>query len=147
LRFDRLGPRVGAVVISPYVIPGVDHTRFEHASIPATVTQQCIGSPRDDAPFRREQHANPLLPLLAPVPPRMDWPRYTAGAARQPAPQWDAHASALQAEHVYEVYAALAHLRPDMAHGLDPTTVRTKKDVAAFIGQAMRALHPGVGHA
>ena len=53
----------------------------------------------------------------------------------------------MQVEHVQEVYAALAYLRPDVAPGLDPTTVRTKKDVAAFIGQAMRALHPGVGHA
>ena len=146
-RFDRLGPRVGAVVISPYVTPGVDHTLFEHASIPATVTQQFIGSPRDYAPFRREQHANTLLPLLAPVAPRMDWPRYTARAARQPAPQWDTHASAVQVEHVQEVYAALAHLRPDVAPGLDPTTVRTQQDVAAFIGQAMSTLHPGVGHA
>jgi hypothetical protein len=138
---------VGAIVISPYVTPGVDHTLFEHASIPATVTQQFIGSPRDCAPFRREQNANTLLPLLAPVPPRMDWPRYTARAARQPAPQWDAHASSVQLEHVHEVYAALAHLRPDVAHVLDPTTVRTKKDVAAFIGQAMSTLHSGVGHA
>jgi hypothetical protein len=129
------------------VTPGVNHTLFEHASIPATVTQQFIGSPRDYAPFRREQHANTLLPLLAPGPPRMDWPPFKALAARPPAPRWDEPASSFQLQHVLEVYAALAHLRPDVAHVFDPTTVRTTQDVAAFIGQAMRTLHPGDGHA
>ena len=43
--FDRLGVRVRAIVVSPYVTPGVSHALFEHASIPATVTQQFIGPP------------------------------------------------------------------------------------------------------
>src|SRR4029453_5166518 len=29
--FDRLGVRVGAIVVSPYVTPGVSHALFEHA--------------------------------------------------------------------------------------------------------------------
>ena len=48
--FDRLGVRVGAIVVSPYVTPGVSHTLFEHASIPATATQQFIGPPARHAP-------------------------------------------------------------------------------------------------
>src|ERR1700687_4644726 len=55
--FDQLGPRVGAVVVSPYVKPGVDHTLFEHASIPAAVTQQLIGDPGRNAPYLREKKA------------------------------------------------------------------------------------------
>ncbi|MGI9149357.1 MAG: alkaline phosphatase family protein [Chloroflexota bacterium] len=35
--FTRLGPRVPAVVVSPWVEPGVDVTQYEHASIPATL--------------------------------------------------------------------------------------------------------------
>jgi phospholipase C len=36
--FDRLGPRVPAIVVSPWVARGaVDHTIYEHASVPATV--------------------------------------------------------------------------------------------------------------
>ena len=72
--FDQLGPRVGAVVVSPYVKPGVDHTLFEHASIPATVTQQFIGDPGRHAPYLREKKANTMLPLLADIAPRMEWP-------------------------------------------------------------------------
>ena len=34
--FNRLGARVPAIVVSPYVTPGVSHALFEHASIPAT---------------------------------------------------------------------------------------------------------------
>jgi phospholipase C len=35
--FTRLGPRVPAVVVSPWVAPGVDATVYDHASIPATL--------------------------------------------------------------------------------------------------------------
>lgn len=35
--FDRLGVRVPAILISPYVEPKVDDTQYEHSSIPATV--------------------------------------------------------------------------------------------------------------
>ena len=43
--FDRLGVRVPAILISPWVAKGavVDGRVFEHASIPATVTKQFIG--------------------------------------------------------------------------------------------------------
>lgn len=147
-RFDfrRLGVRVGAVVVSPYVNPGVDHTLFEHASIPATVTQQFIGLPRDHAPFLREQHANTLLPLLASIPPRMDWPRRASTPALRPAPPANGPASSFQLEHVREVHAALSHRFPDVAHRLDAAAVSTKAEVAAFIAAAMTAMHPGVGH-
>jgi hypothetical protein len=36
--FDLVGVRVPAVLVSPYIVRGtVDHTQYEHASIPATV--------------------------------------------------------------------------------------------------------------
>jgi phospholipase C len=37
--FDRLGPRVPALLISPYVLAGPDGTQYEHASIVATVLE------------------------------------------------------------------------------------------------------------
>jgi hypothetical protein len=37
--FRRLGVRVPAVIVSPWVDRGVDHTVFEHSSIPATIRQ------------------------------------------------------------------------------------------------------------
>jgi phospholipase C len=37
--FDRLGVRVPAILISPYIEAQVDDTQYEHSSIPATVMQ------------------------------------------------------------------------------------------------------------
>jgi len=54
--FDRLGVRVPALVISPFVEPQVEHMVYEHASIPATVTAQFLGDPKTQSPFSREMH-------------------------------------------------------------------------------------------
>src|SRR5206468_3156848 len=102
--FDRLGVRVGAVVVSPYVNPGVDHTLFEHASIPATVTQQFIGDPREHAPFTREKNANTMSRLLAPIAPRQDWPDYKAAPKPRRAQSSEGPASAFQLEHIHELH-------------------------------------------
>ena len=69
--FDRLGVRVPAILISPWiakrtVVPGPEDTSkgrtFEHASIPATVTQHFIGT--YDARSPREKSAQTFLDLL-----------------------------------------------------------------------------------
>ncbi|HEX9127277.1 MAG TPA: alkaline phosphatase family protein [Methylomirabilota bacterium] len=145
--FDRLGVRVGAVVVSPYVNPGVDHTLFEHASIPATVTQQFIGDPRDHAPFMREKNANRILNLLAPIPARQDWPDYKAAPKPRRARSSEGPASAFQLEHIHELHAALAQILPDDARALDPAIVKTKSEVTTFITEAMTALHARAGYA
>ncbi len=143
--FDQLGVRVGAVVVSPYVNPGVDHTLFEHASIPATVTQQFIGDPGRYAPYLRERKANTMLALLSDIAPRMEWPRFKGNASSKASPPLVGRASAFQLQHVKEVYAALAHRQPRVARSLDPTTVTTKREASAFIAHAMAVLHPTVG--
>jgi len=145
--FDRLGVRVGAVVVSPYVNPGVDHTLFEHASIPATVTQQFVGDPRDHAPFTREKNANTMLKLLAPIPPRQDWPDYKPVPKPTRAQLLDGPASSFQLEHIHELRAALAQILPDTARALDPAVVKTHSDVTRFVTQAMTALHTRAGYA
>jgi len=69
--FDRLGVRVPAVLVSPYiakgtVVPGPEDVAngrvFEHASIPATVTNFFLGN--YDARTAREKNANTFLDLL-----------------------------------------------------------------------------------
>src|SRR4029434_3653593 len=72
--FDRLGVRVPAIVVSPYVTPGVSHALFKRAPIPAAVTQQFIGPPDAYAPYRREQRAPTLQQLLIDMAPRMERP-------------------------------------------------------------------------
>jgi phospholipase C len=145
--FTRLGVRVGAVLVSPYVNPGVDHTLFEHASIPATVTQQFIGDPRDHAPFTREKNANRMLNLLASIPARQDWPDYKAAPKPTRAQSSEGPASAFQLEHIHELHAALAQILPGDARALDPAVVKTKSEVTTFITEAMTALHDRAGYA
>lgn len=70
-KFDRLGIRVPAILVSPYiprgtVVPGTEDPAtqriFEHASIPATVTKQFLG--RNDIGTDREKGAETFLDLL-----------------------------------------------------------------------------------
>jgi phospholipase C len=70
-RFDQYGVRVPAVVISPWIAAHtIDHTLFDHASIPATI-ERLFGL----APLtQRDAKANDLLPLFSLVSPRADAP-------------------------------------------------------------------------
>jgi phospholipase C len=75
--FDRLGVRVPAVLVSPWVRRGtvVDNTRvFEHASIPATATDLFLGT--YDARSPREKAANTFLDLLTLNVMRTDAPAF-----------------------------------------------------------------------
>ncbi len=61
--FDRLGVRVPAILVSPWVQKGaVINDVFEHASIPATVTDFFLGA--YDARSPREKVANTFLDRL-----------------------------------------------------------------------------------
>src|SRR5215467_10940190 len=159
--FDRLGVRVGAIVVSPYVTPGVSHALFEHASIPATVTQQFIGPPDQYAPYQREQRAPTLQQLLIDMAPRMERPDFGREPRRSesvddrvtPVSLSEPHsphrptfgptrpASSLQIEHVREVYQLLALRRPTIARAFDPRGITTQREVARFMRTALSALH------
>jgi phospholipase C len=56
--FDRLGLRVPAIVVSPYVQKGVEHTQYEHASIVKTVREHFCP---DAAPLNARDAAAPAL--------------------------------------------------------------------------------------
>jgi phospholipase C len=61
--FDRLGIRVPAILISPWIAPGTVITDvFEHASIPATMTDFFVGAYPQRSP--REIAANTFLGYL-----------------------------------------------------------------------------------
>lgn len=73
-KFDRLGIRVPAILVSPYiprgtVVPGTEDPGrqriFEHASIPATVTKTFLAG--NDKGTVREQQAETFLDLLGDV--------------------------------------------------------------------------------
>lgn len=75
-KFDRLGVRVPAILISPWVKKGlVVNEVFEHASIPGTATEWLLpgfGGPRTD----REAKARTFLNLLSEPVMRTDGPNF-----------------------------------------------------------------------
>jgi phospholipase C len=67
--FDRLGVRVPAIIISPYIQRGtVDPTVYEHASIPATLAKLFL--PRNERVSYREKFANTFEQVLTLRNPR-----------------------------------------------------------------------------
>ncbi len=144
--FEYYGVRVPAIVISPYVEKGqVNHTEFEHASIPATATAQFIGDPKTNSPYAREQWANTLMPLVTLDAPRDELPDWSAVPVQlNPAAvsRADSPIANLHRDQVGEVHAALAAMNPELASQMDPSKVQTEGDAAQFVATAMAALHP-----
>ena len=82
-KFDQLGVRVPALVISPYVARGVvDHTTYDHASILATVERNFGLSPLT----QRDASAADALHLLSLDSPRSDTPTAMPEPAVNPSP-------------------------------------------------------------
>jgi phospholipase C len=75
-KFDRLGVRVPAVLVSPWIAKGtvVDGRVFEHASIPATVTEHFLGDYAQRSP--REKGAETFLDLITLDTMRTDCPDF-----------------------------------------------------------------------
>ena len=67
--FDRLGVRVPALIVSPYIPRGpVDHTVYEHAAVPATAFELFLKDYSRRA--RRETNANTFDRVLTLSTPR-----------------------------------------------------------------------------
>jgi hypothetical protein len=164
--FDRLGVRVPAIVVSPYVEMGVvDHTVYEHASIPATVTEQFIGSPAVHSPFAREQWASTFLHVLTRTSPRDDNPfvapamamapraglkaaltrppsrRVLSRRRRRPRPS-STPVSDLLRQQVHDAQFMLRRHHPREAPRFKPEAVRTEADAATFLKRAHAILNP-----
>jgi len=77
--FDRLGVRVPAILISPWVGRGVINDIYEHASIPATITEYFLGAYAARSP--REIAANTFLNSISlpAMRPDNDCPTFSNG--------------------------------------------------------------------
>ena len=70
--FDLVGVRVPAILVSPYISKGgVDHTQYEHASVPATL-KKLFGL--SEFLTRRDAAANTFEGVVSLDAPRMDTP-------------------------------------------------------------------------
>lgn len=88
-KYNKFGARVPAVVVSPWIPPGtVDHTIYDHTSIPATLEHLFKLKPLT----ARDADAKDVLGLLTLAAPRADCPTTLAKPPRPAAkPLGDCH--------------------------------------------------------
>ncbi len=157
--FDRLGIRVPAILVSPYVPAGtvVDGRIFEHASIPNTVTNFFIDQnyqPRTE----RERLSETFLDLLSLNAPRKDSfffetsegasPHIPAGAhieriavpKPQAVPNPNQPISGLLEEHVMHVHEVELTLPAALQTGEDTRKFKTMGQASDYIGKVMKAI-------
>jgi phospholipase C len=167
-KFDRLGIRVPAVLVSPWIPEGTvigtaadNFRKFDHASIPATVTKQFIGNFTDRSP--RELAADTFLDILSLPVVRDDYTGFQTGqgalglmASRQQpgktmvainaAPpeslQPQRELSQLLQNEVQTYYKAEKHLPVDQRTNIDVSKIKTEGEASAYIQRVVAKLHP-----
>ena len=152
--FNRLGVRVPAILVSPWIPANtVDHTVYDHASIPATATRAFIGDPATNSPYPREQNAFCFLSQLslANVRPKTDDPlaampsadAFLARIQPQLAKTSKALAakpvSGLVADQVRDVALLEQKLPQEMQSGMDPTSLKTAGEAGTYIARVISA--------
>lgn len=140
--FTRLGIRVPAVIVSPYIEPGtVSHIQFDHTSIIATVRKMLTGIWQDSSLGKRAAQANTFddASILNRADPRQDEVDLQAPvspvSSTKPVPIND-----LQRQHVQQAAYLDRQLPPDKRTGVDPTTITTDQQADAYIARVFAAV-------
>jgi phospholipase C len=143
--FDRLGVRVPAILVSPYVEPGtVVHTQHEHTSIIKTITQKW----GLDSLTERDKAASHLGGALSLSKPRTDRPVIDARPYNPPAAASQEPINALQ-RMVLMLTAALSHHDMKDEHRFRHTvkeffeTIKLERQIVHIntVGQAVEYIH------
>jgi phospholipase C len=158
--FTRLGVRVPAVVISPWIEPlTIDSTRYEHASIAATARKLFLGDGwKTKFLNSRDVAANPFDGSLTRDTPRTDVVNFVApqnahilARARDPQAvnaRIAQHAalplSELQRTLVAQTNFVNQTLHPDAKSTIPTHAVQTERDAAAFHKEVMSQVLPPV---
>jgi len=163
-QFNRLGIRVPAIFISPWIDQGVIiNTQYEHASIPATVANFFIKDPAKRNLMSREKRANLFVGdpnLFTLQQPRKDSFFFTmeevpavkatplslaaeaeAGSVAVPIPAAppeaynpDRNMGLLLEDHIAELSRLEQQLPPGQQTGVDVNKLRSEKDASDYIG-------------
>ncbi len=164
-KFDSLGVRVPAVLISPWVPEGtvVSDRVFDHASIPASVTKKFIGDWAARSP--REKNADTFLDLLTLQQARQDFVGFTTqpvdfdfdptgntmsvqmDSAPDDAGRPGRELSDLLKDHVLAIREVERTLPPNQQTNIDIYSIKTEAEASSYIAQVMAMLHPQVAAA
>ncbi len=169
-KFDRLGIRVPAILISPWIpkgrvvpdpaVDGAVPLVFDHASIPATVTKHFGLDTTHRSP--REAAAGTFLDFLTLATPRQDYIGFETGVfggaasvddsrvtnfarslkAPGDAANPDRALSQLLADHVRAVHQVELTLPPDQQTGIDVSKILTEQQASDYVAQVMAHLVP-----
>jgi phospholipase C len=161
-KFDRLGVRVPAILVSPWIPEAtvIDGRVFEHASIPATVTDFFVGE-YDGKRTARERAASTFHDVLTLEAPRKDAFFFAVGNAASPHARFgatietiavgkpsaqamnpDREVSMLLIEHIQHLHEVEKTLPPEQQTGIDITAIRTEGEASDYIQRVTAALHP-----
>ena len=137
--FDRLGVRVPAVVISPWIESGtIDSTVYDHTSIAATARKLFLGANwKDNFLTERDRHAKTFDFPLTRDTPRTDTvdlkqPKRTTTLAARVTKQLEAPISDLQQTTLIQALAVNGTLPSDRRAAVDIAAIVTPADVSAF---------------
>ena len=142
--FTQLGPRVPALIISPYVQPRqINHTVYDHTSAIATAMKLFVPQAwPSDVLGKRAQAANTFDAILdLTMQPRMEFPDFTeqpaAVAARTAAGPAAAgqRLSALQRDAVAHAAQLEQRLPPQLQTRTDPTTIQDENAAGKYLKQ------------
>lgn len=147
--FRMLGPRVPAVIISPYIKAGtIDSTLYDHTSVIATAMK--LFAPQawpSDALGKRAQVANTFDKLLdLSMTPRMEKPNFASPAAGIRAaviPTIHAAAaplSSLQQQAVDHARALEQRLPPDLRTNINTARIRDEHAAGDYLSQVTTQL-------
>lgn len=145
--FTQLGPRVPAVVISPYVTAGqIDHTVYDHTSLIATAMKLFAGNAWPSAILgKRAQVANTFESLLdLNAAPRMEQPDFAAATSRATAAKAAVTARAsippaalspLQHEAVQHAASLERRLPAGLQTGIDTSKVHDEYSAGVYVAR------------
>jgi phospholipase C len=150
--FTRLGVRVPAVLISPYIPPGIiDHRVYDHSSIIATTLKQFLPNVANVNLNLRDKNANTFEDNLSLKIPRDGNIDLGAGARSQP-PTAAELAQGINDHLKAQVQQAAMleqRLPPAQRSGIDPNSIRTEAQASAYLKSVDAKIHakePGGGN-
>lgn len=142
--FTRLGVRVPAVLISPYIPAGIDHRLYDHTSIIATTFKLFLpGVPNVNLTLR-DKSANTFEDNLTLPLPRTE--KIDLGAGAQSRPPTAAELAQPINDHLKMLVQQAAMLEQSLPlaqrSGIDASAIQTEAQAAAYLTAVHAKIHP-----
>jgi phospholipase C len=141
--FTRLGVRVPAVLISPYIAPGIDNRIYDHTSIIATTFKLFLPNVPGVNLTLRDKLANTFEDNFTLAEPRSD--KIDLGTAIKSQPPTAADLAQPLNDHlkmlVHQAALSEQRLPPEQRTGIDPNTISNEAEAAKYLQSVHARLH------